>query len=169
MTRQILTVLVAVCAVSGPTLAIADAREEDRWAVMLFGGVYKFNPGGIDNETIFGIRGGYALTDRVVVSASVGRSDVGPGEQTLFDGNIGYAFRPDKRLSLVLTAGVGYAFYSDIGEDGSFSMNVGFGPAIGLNDRLTIRVLNRFRWFENRSDDNIDQEITLGLVVKLGQ
>ncbi len=48
-------------------------------------------------------------------------------------------------------------------------MNIAIGPAIGINDRLMIRILNRYRWHEDRNDDNIDQEITLGLVVKLGQ
>ena len=168
-TSQILTALAAVCVIFGPTLAFADKLEKGQWAVMMFGGVHQFNPSGIDNETIYGIRAGRALTNRWLVTGSLGRSDVGPGEQTLLDANIGYTFRPDKRLSLVVTGGVGYAFYSDIGEDGSFSMNVGFGPAITINDRLIIRVLNRFRWLENRNNDNVDQEITLGLVVKLGQ
>jgi hypothetical protein len=48
-------------------------------------------------------------------------------------------------------------------------MNVGMGPAIQLNDRLALRILNRFRWYEDRSRDEVDQEITIGLLVKLGQ
>ena len=70
---------------------------------------------------------------------------------------------------MIVTGGMGHAFVHGIGEGDSFIMNVGMGPAIRLNDRLIIRILNRFRYFENRDDDNVDQEITVGLVVKLGQ
>ncbi len=169
MKRQILTAFVATCAISGASLAFADNLEEGRWAVMAFGGMYLPNPGGIDDEAIYGIRGGYALTDRWLISGSLGHSDIGPGQQTQFDANVGYTFRPEKRLSLVVTGGMGAAFYKDLAVDDSFTMNIGIGPAIGINDRLMIRILNRYRWHEDRNDDNIDQEITLGLVVKLGQ
>lgn len=170
-TRQIFSALATFAAMTGPMLAVAENLEEGRWAVMAFGGLYKPNPGGLDNEGIYGIRGGYGITDRVYASTSLGHSDIGPGDQTLLDVNGGYVFRPGKRLSMALTGGVGYAFYNDLGSsvDDSFTMNVGFGPAIGLNDRLVLRILNRFRWFEDRSDDEVDQEITIGLLVKLGQ
>lgn len=169
LTRQILATFVAIGAISGPTLSFADNLDKGTWAVLVFGGVYKAKPHGIHNENVFGIRGGYAVTDRWVVMGSLGHADFGRGEHTLLDANFGYFFRPGKRLSLALTGGVGHAFVSDLGRGDSFTMNVGFGPAIGLNDRLMIRVLNRFRWFENRDDDNVDQEITIGLLVKLRQ
>ena len=168
-TRQILTTLAAVCVISGPTLAFADNLEEGRWAVMVFGGVNKAKPHGIHNEVAYGIRAAYGLTDRWILTSSLGHSDFGPGDQTPIEANLGYTFRPDKRLSMILTGGMGHAFVDDIGESDSFIMNVGIGPAIRLNDRLVIRILNRFRWFENRDDDNVDQEISVGLVVKLGQ
>lgn len=168
-TRQILTTLAALCVIAGPTLAFADNLDEGRWAVMVFGGVNKAKPHGIHNEVVYGIRGGYGLTERWVVAASLGHSDFGPGDQTLIEANFGYTFRPDKRLSMIVTGGMGHAFVHGTGKSDSFIMNVGMGPAIRLNDRLIIRILNRFRYFENRDDDNVDQEITVGLVVKLGQ
>ena len=168
VTRQVLTVLVSLGAISGPPLAGAAGLEEGRWAVMVFGGLYMPSPGGIDDEGIYGIRGGRALTNNVVLSGSLGRSDIGPGYQTLLDGNLSYVFRPQRILSLVFTAGVGYAAYSDLALDDSYTMNAGFGPAIGITDRVTARALTRFRWFENRNDDYIDTEITLGVVFKLG-
>ncbi|MEE9255315.1 MAG: hypothetical protein V3U43_10290 [Pseudomonadales bacterium] len=169
MTRQILTTFVALGVLSGPMLALCDNLEEGSWAVMVFGGLHKPKPGGIDNEGVFGIRGARALTDRWVAVGSLGHSDIGRGQQTLLDANMSYVFRPDKRLSMVLTGGIGHAFVNDIAERDSFTMNVGFGPMIGLNSRLMIRVLNRFRWFESRDDDNVDQEITIALVIKLRQ
>jgi opacity protein-like surface antigen len=167
--KQILTILAALCVACGPTLAVAAGPNEGGWAVMTFSGVAKHKPHGVHNEVVYGIRAAYGLTSRWLVATSLGHSDVGPGDQTLIEANVGYVFRRDKRISMILTGGMGHAFVDDIGESDSFTMNIGMGPAIRLNDRLMIRILNRFRYFENRDEDNTDQEITVGLVVKLGQ
>jgi hypothetical protein len=171
MTRQILTALVTFLTMGGPMLAVAEKLESGQYAVLAFGGVYKPKPSGFNNKGVYGIRGAYGVTDRVYVSGSLGHSDFGPGDQTTLDVNNGYVFRPGKRVSLALTGGIGYAFFNDLGSsvDDSFTMNVGMGPAIQLNDRLALRILNRFRWYEDRSRDEVDQEITIGLLVKLGQ
>lgn len=166
--KHILIMLAGFAATCIPLMASAEMLEQGRWAVMAFGGIYKPKPHGVDNGGVFGIRGGHALTDRVAVSGSLTHSDLGHGDQTMVDANGAYGFRPGKRFSFVVTGGIGVAFIDNAGENDTFTMNVGFGPAIGLNERLAIRLLNRFRWFQNRNSDQVDQEITLGLVVKLG-
>ncbi len=138
---------------------------------MAYGGVYSPDPGGIDDVATFGLRAGYALSKQVLVSGSLGRVDFDKvdADVTLLDVNVGYAFRPDKRFSFVVTGGIGSAFISDGPFDDSFTLNVGFGPAIGITDRLFVRLLNRFRWYENRVDNETDREITLGIAYRLGQ
>lgn len=181
ITKQILPVLLAICTMSGATLAFAEgAFDKGRWAVMVFGGINKAKPHGVHNEVVYGIRAGYALTERFLVGGSLGHSDFGFGEQTTIDGNVGYHFPlskklyflgPDfimERISMAFVGGAGYAAFKNLGSSGSFTMNVGLGPAFVINDRLVLRILNRYRWFEDRNRDEVDQEFTMGLVVKLG-
>lgn len=183
MTKQILTILAAVCALSGPSLAVADniatrimgaespaSIQEGDWLVMMFGGINKAKPHGIHNEVAYGIRGGYALRRQWWITTSLGRSDFGPGEQTLLDVNVSHGFRAGKRIAIALSGGIGYAALTDTpGQGDSFTMNIGMGPVIGINKRMMIRILNRYRYFEDRSEDKVDQEFTIGLVVKLGK
>lgn len=181
ITKQILPVLLAICTMSGATLAFAEgAFDKGKWAVMIFGGINKAKPHGVHNEVVYGIRAGHALTERFLVGGSLGHSDFGSGEQTTIDGNIGYHFPlskklyflgPDfimERISMAFVGGAGYAAFKSLGSNGSFTMNVGLGPAFVINDRLVLRILNRYRWFEDRNRDEVDQEFTMGLVVKLG-
>ena len=161
----------ALLVAMGSDTVASKTIPEGSWAVMAYGGVYSPGPGGVDDEATFGVRAGYALSNQLIVSGSLGRVsfDQVDADITLLDVNVGYAFRPDKRLSLVVTGGIGSAFISNGGFDDSFTLNVGFGPAIGITDRLFVRLLNRFRWYENRTDDEIDREITLGIAYRLGQ
>lgn len=170
MTRQILPILVALGAMCAPTLAAAAVTvEEGSSAVSVFGGWYRPKSNGINNDSVVGIRGARGLSENVITSGSLGYLDYGPGRQTLLDVNVAYGFQPFKRLTYLVTGGLGYAFIDNIGKRDSFTMNVGVGPAVAINHRVSIRLVNRFRWFHNRDNDNVDQEITIALVAKLGQ
>ncbi len=178
--------------VAGPP---ADASDEGRW----FGGVYvgNYNPGPdvIDDEPTFGIRVGYVLSPHVSVSGSLGTADAESSfDQVTFTGNVEgdflfldanafYMFRPESRFRFTLGGGVGGAFASFDGQvtglgavvtfedftDESLTLNAGLGPVFKINDRIFLRLLTRFRWFENREDDEIDQEITLGFGFAFGK
>lgn len=183
LAKQILPTLVAVCALCGATVAFAaeGVFQRGTWAVVAFGGIDKPKPHGVHNEVIYGIRAGKALTERAMAGVSLGHSNYGSGEQTALDADFGYHFPLSKRMyflgpdaimdriSIAFVGGFGYAALKDVGSDGSFTLNVGLGPAFVINDRLMLRILNRFRWFQDRNRDNVDQEVTMGLVVKLGQ
>jgi OOP family OmpA-OmpF porin len=42
------------------------------------------------------------------------------------------------------------------------------GPIIKLGERANLRLLTRLRWFDERKDDEMDREITLGLMFPIG-
>ena len=56
---------------------------------------------------------------------------------------------------------------SDCNQDDSFTMNVGIGPVFKAG-KVNIRVMNRWRYFEDRDDDEIDSELTIAILFPLG-
>jgi hypothetical protein len=178
--------LTLVLLVAGPA---ADASDEGKWFGGVYGGNYSPGPDDVDDEGTFGIRVGFVLTPHVSISGSLGvveaESDF---NQTLFTGNVDgdftfldfnafYIFRPESRFHFTVGGGLGGAFASFDGRvtgpgatlifddytDESFTLNAGIGPVFRINDRWFLRLLNRYRWFEKREDDEVDQEITLGV------
>jgi hypothetical protein len=101
---------------------------------------------------------------------------------TLADVSLVYIFKPEKKLSLGIGGGIGWAFASaDVEvsgpsgsytlqglEDDSFTAHAILGPVLKLSDRVFLRLATRFRWFEGREDDEVDREITLGVGFVLG-
>ena len=51
--------------------------------------------------------------------------------------------------------------------DDSFTLNAGIGPVFKVG-KVNIRILNRWRYFDERDDDEIDSELTIGVLVPLG-
>ena len=50
----------------------------------------------------------------------------------------------------------------------TFTVHAGGGVKIDISDLVYIRPGARFRWFEEREDDEIDQEITLAVGFQWG-
>jgi hypothetical protein len=172
----------------------AGAADQGKWFVGVYGGDYDPGPSVVDDEATFGARFGYLLTPRVAISASVGVADAESkfdqstftgnvkGDFTFLDFNAFYMFRPEKRFRFTAGGGLGGAFASFDGQvtgpgatvvfsdftDESLTLNAGFGPVFRINDQWILRLLNRYRWFENREDDEVDQETTLGVGYTFG-
>jgi hypothetical protein len=177
--------------------AHAAAPKEGKWAIGFYAGTYKPESDDLEDQDTFGVRLGYMFTKHVSFGGSLGlistESDIsGTGvsgevdiDFTLLDFDFVYAFRPDKRFSIALGGGPGWAFASADGEvttplgtvsfegadDDSFTMNAIVGGAIGLGKtrKFFLRPATRFRWFEKREEDDIDQEFTVMFGWALGK
>jgi opacity protein-like surface antigen len=170
----------------------AQSFEEDTFLFEVFAGQYMPGPSFLDDETTFGLRGGFAAGNHwaFVGSFSVVEFDdtVTSGkarvdfeiETFLVDFTANYIFRPDNKVNILVGGGAGGSFSdldaeistSDFGirisnaEDDSFTLNAGVGAVIHLTDLLYLKPEFRARWYETRDDDEIDTEATLALGFK---
>jgi len=176
--------LKSLLAAAGLALSATGAGAADvdpgQWAWGPYIGAYIPDPGAIDTGMTGGLRLGYRASERVAFSGSLGYAPLEADDfdidvdLTLLDFNAWYIFRPEAKVSLTIGAGPGWAWVDAQGpggssfSDDSFTANVAFGPIIKLGERANLRLLNRFRYFDERDDDEIDQEITLGLMFALG-
>jgi hypothetical protein len=182
--------LISIVATAGST-AFATAPDEGQYGLGVFVGMYQPAGDIFDDSTVVGLRFGAMLTEHVAVSASLGfvglesdddeMEDLGltgdiDADLTLLDINAWYIFTPQKRLSFTVGGGIGGSFASvdadvtlsgggklkaeDV-EGDSLTVNVGFGPIIGLGERTYLRLLPQFRYYENREDDEIDFQTSL--------
>jgi len=180
----------AVFALMGASNAMAAGPQAGQWYGVIFGGDYDPAPDELDNHGMGGFRFGYVVTPSFMVGGSLGLLSIDndfdlsggttgnvEADFTFFDVNATYAlFKPDRRFRLALTGGLGFASVSadvtvsgqgvtivapDLTEN-SFTLNAGMGPVIRITDRTFVRLLNRFRWYEKREEDNVDRELTLG-------
>lgn len=181
----------AIIATCGATANAAEI-ESGLWAWGPYGGWYMPDSDVIDAGPTGGLRIGYMASDHVALTGSFGYASLegeeGQGENEieadldvgLIDLNAFYVFRPESKLSFTVGAGVGWAFVdgeisnfqgqtiSDSLSDDSFTYNVAAGPIIKLGERANLRLLTRLRWFDEREDDEMDREITLGLMFPIG-
>ena len=176
----------------------SGSAEEGTWSIGFYGGTYAPGPDELDDQTTYGIRVGYGITPHWFVSGSLGRVSTESEELpaglsgevetdfTLLDFSGGYVFfKPERIFRLSLLAGIGGAWASADGEltdtasgatvvfedleaDG-FTVHAGIGPIIRLHKKVYLRVLTRFRYFDDREEDNVDREITLGIGFPLGK
>ena len=93
-----------------------------------------------------------------------------------------YHIRPDSRFVTTVYAGPGFAFITLDGvvagpggpvvaftglEDHSFTFHFGAGFKYDLKDNVYLRLASRLRYFEQREEDDLDQEVTIGVGWKL--
>jgi hypothetical protein len=172
--------------------AYAIDQKPGDWEYAFYAGAYLPDPSELDSGPTGGMRIGYRATERVALTASLGYTsldgEAGSGttkikgdlDALLLDFNAWYIFWPDRRLSFTIGAGPGYAWGNgsiennagvnvDSGHitDGSLTFNAALGPIFRLNDRVDLRLMTRVRYFDNREDDDLDKEITLGIVFPL--
>jgi hypothetical protein len=166
--------------------------EPGSWAYGFYAGAYLPDPSELDSGATGGARIGYLASDHVALSASAGYTDldgsVGSGASKikgtwkayLLDLNVWYILFPEKRFSFTIGAGPGYA-WNDLSlnnnasnnvstghqGDDSLTFNVALGPVIKINDRINLRLMTRFRYFDERDNDETDREITLGIAFPL--
>ncbi len=164
-----------------------------QWDLGIYGGAYMPDLEELDNGYTGGLRLGYQPSEHILLSSSLGYTNLdgntgkgasrirGNFDAWLLDFNVWYIFRPESRLSLLVGAGPGWAFVDsslknslgvslDPGGEGddTFTANLAFGPLFKLNDHVNIRLMSRLRYFEQRNNDKVDREFTLGLEIPLG-
>jgi outer membrane protein OmpA-like peptidoglycan-associated protein len=193
--RMVVAYLGAALLSVGAGFASADDERAGEWSWGLYGGAYIPDSDLLDTGPTGGIRFGYRVDDHVALSTSLGYASVegddGSGvdeikvdiDAILLDLNAWYIFRPQSRLSFMIGAGPGWAWVDgsatnnagnnlDSGHatDDSLTANIAFGPMIKIGDSLNLRLMTRFRYFDQRTgnEDGIDREITLGIVFPLG-
>ena len=167
-------------------LAVAPAQAEVTAETIEFEaylGAYSPGPDVLDSAATVGIRVGYNITQRFNVTGELGFVSTDGKKKRrggTADVDIDWVFtdfsfvwniRPNKKFVTTLYGGPGYAFGSgeiDDVDDDSFTFHVGFGFKWDMTDSFYLRLASRFRWFENRNDDEIDREITFGVGWKFG-
>ena len=159
------------------------------WMIGGYAGLYQQESGILDDSGTGGVRLGRLMTDKLALVGSLGvtKPDVddnifdGDLDVTLFDLNASYLFGGSGWFGFALTGGIGYAWIdanvridpgfgvcdSDCDPDDSFTMNVGIGPVFKVG-KVNIRVMNRWRYFDERDDDEIDSELTIAILFPLG-
>lgn len=172
--------------------AYAIDQKPGDWEYAFYAGAYLPQPSAFDTGATYGARMGYRATEHVALTGSLGYTSLqgqdgsgaarvkGDVDYLMLDFDAWYIFWPDRRLSLTIGAGPGYAWGNgsmennagnnvDSGHitDGSLTFNAALGPVFRLNDRVDLRLMTRFRYYDNRGQDDVDKEITLGIVFPL--
>ena len=160
------------------------------WALGGYVGYYQPDPDVIDDAATGGVRVGYLLSDKLSIMGSLGVVQVdaenpfrGDLDSTLLDVNLNYMFGGSGWFGFILSGGVGYAWNdSNIKEpvdpefgvcagscdvDDSFTANAAIGPVFKVGS-VGIRVMNRWRYFDERDDDEIDSELSVAVMIPLG-
>jgi hypothetical protein len=168
-------------------VAVSPAASQT-YTFEIYAGNYDPDPDILDDDATFGLRLGHWFNKRVTLQGSLGffkvDEEFSEGETgaeidadiILVDVSLGYLFRSDKkRFRPVVFGGIGGSFASidatvttpnlialvdDLDRD-SLTLHAGFGPIFQVSERFYIRPSARFRWYENREDDEIDQELSL--------
>ena len=163
--------------------------EEDTWSFSIYAGNYDPGPDVIDDDVSFGVRLGKVLSPHFGWEGEIGYFNVEedfttpvPGsidsDIIFFDFSLIRYLRVDSRVTPTLFGGAGFSSASsDVSVGGitfndldseSFTLHGGFGAIIDLGEKYYIRPSTRFRWFENRDDDEIDTEFTVAFGWKFG-
>jgi len=173
--------------------ANAPPLEPGPWSASIYGGIYLPDWEAVDNAATYGIRIARPFADHFVASGAVSTVSLdGHSERngivkdanfdlTLADAEIGYVVDPSSTVSLTTAIGIGWAFtdgalkvsdgdggFRHSSGDDSFTASISVGPIVRITDRIALRIVSRWRWFEARKDDEIDQEVLAGLVFGLG-
>jgi len=165
--------------------------EKGDWSFGFYAGNYALGADDVfDDQGTFGLRAGRMMTNRWGIGASIGA--VSPDEKPfsdptlsgeldakflLVDVNVMVAFRAKKRVNMFLGGGLGGAivstdgqvtgtggtvFFEDLTKD-SLTAHVGTGMIIALSKKVFLRPMVKYRWFEAREAEEIDQEVSLGV------
>ena len=193
MARCVCRIAFSVLICLALTVPTAHAQVEEGMKVFeIYGGNYGPGPDLFDDESTFGLRFGFMMTERVVFIGSVGQVEI-EGTATdgmtsaklesdivLLDFTFGYVFRAGNRFAIALGGGFGGAFndfegqlttpiliarFDSLSAD-SFTLNVAVGPIIGLGSKVYLKPLVRARWYEAREDDEVDIQSTLAVGFK---
>jgi len=178
-----------------PTTAPRAAIEDGMWTAILYAGLYFPGPGALGDDATLGVRIGHNVTKHLTVAFSVGLYE---SEQTFDDGvqngkldlnlttiegSIWYNFMTQHRFSPSLGGGIGGGFVSAQGRidgpgstrtlaelvDDSLTAHADVGASLRVAKNLSLRMNSRWRWFTNRGNDEIDGELTLGLLYVWGR
>jgi len=192
--KSISRVLLGTLILIAVPATLAEVPEPGQWFAGIYGGTYDPGPDEIlDDHSIFGLRFGRMMTNRVALGASLGFVSPDSLEPldpdlngqleasfTLIDLNVTYALRPKSRFGLLVGGGIGGAFISadghidepggelffeDVTSD-SLTLNVVAGAVFNVGEKFYIRPQLRMRWFEAREDDQVDQEMSLGFGIR---
>ncbi len=169
--------------------------EEDAWEIEVYVGTYEPDVSFVDDDTTFGIRFGSNITERFNFGVSVGIVDseesftnVGSPpasgdvnyDAILLDVTFGVQFWTESPVTGIVYGGFGWGDV-DLDVDAvieddvirisgaakdSFLINLGLGAKIDLGDRFYLRIDGKARRFDDRSDDELDLEYTVGLGIK---
>jgi outer membrane protein OmpA-like peptidoglycan-associated protein len=184
------TAFFSVCA----GVAAAAETEVGGWAWGIYGGAYIPEPDQLDTGPTGGFRIGYRGSEHTALSGSLGYTKLdgstgsgatkikGDLEAILLDFDVWYIFRPEKTFSFTIGVGPGYVWNDGSIDnnlnlnidrnhttDDSLTANAAFGPIIKISENWNLRLLTRFRYIDERQNNDVDKEITLGLMHPLGQ
>lgn len=194
MTRIAIGLVVALSLLNGGQ-ALAAGLEKGQWIAMIYGGNYEPAADDLDSQGTVGLRFGYAFTGHFGVGGSLGAINIDEefddGGSTLevdadfifLDLGVFYAFfDPKRRLRPIVTGGIGLASVDadasvqgrsgsvDLEgyDDSTLTVNAGFGLSIRAGDRFYLRLLNKWRYFDEREEDEVDSELSLGFAWTFG-
>jgi hypothetical protein len=174
--------------------ALAELPDDGAWLVGFYVGNYDPEPDLIDDDSTAGVRAGYVFNRKFALAGSLGvfssDNDFSSGsfsgevdlDLTLLDFTAFRVFRGGKKVSPAIGGGIGGAFASVdleltgpgiiiIGEDledDSLTLNLAAGASIQLGKRFWLRPNSKFRWYESRDDDEVDQEVSVAFLFRVG-
>jgi opacity protein-like surface antigen len=174
-----------------PALSEAEAASpRPDWDLDIYTGYYSPRPDAIDGSLTFGVRVGRRVTERLVVSLDIMRwmtnvdLDTSSGREsvdlnaTFFDLPVTMLFRPAEKVGAAVFGGPGWAFVDAavvgdlqvqrIDED-SFTLHAGAGVDFRLTQMVYLALEGRLRWFDDREEEKVDQELILGLRFRVGR
>lgn len=159
--------LIAVALVT-PRSALAQDHTGGTFEIVVGG--YFPQDDALDNEPIYGLRGGYRYSSKWAFEGSAVRYSTQPVpaidlDLTLVDASV--KWYPTGGAFLVF-AGPGWAFaeaklagFLSVTDD-SFTAHLGLGAEIPLSRRLYLRTDGRARWFETSRDIDLEGSLALG-------
>lgn len=142
----------------------------------LFAGRYAPEESSINEETVYGLRSGYRLSDRLGLEGSLGyvgfSESIFDGDFFIVDASLKLYLNPGGKAEWYLIGGPGWAFIdvdasgAGLIEEDSFTLHAGLGVDIDLSERVYLRPEVRARWYE--LVDGTDLEATLALGFRIG-
>ncbi len=182
MTYRNVWQVMMVVGLCGFTALPANASSNDPATLFeLFAGSYRPEAEGIENDAVYGVRLGRAVTERFEVEGAIGRfensSSIGDDASLNADSNLvdasGVWVVPVRdKMQWLVFGGPGWAFGEAeivVGQErfaqstDSWSMHAGTGMRLGLTQRAHVRPEARLRWYEQSGDTDLQLTVSAGL------
>jgi hypothetical protein len=183
-----LALVAAAVMVMGIGIASAQNEPKEPMEVQGYFGSYGPGPDAFEDEVTWGGRFGWRLTEGFIIEAGLGSVSLDgefeegssridfDGDLVFFEGGINWVWWPHRVLSPEVFGGMGWVVANvdshsegprvdvDVEDltDDSYTLNAGVGLRVNFGESpFFLDGRWKYRWFENRSSDTADRELTV--------